>query len=84
MLCLLAHSRVVLLFTAHFIYSFVDSSHGVSDDKEENQTDLYMVLGVRKDASADDIKKAYRMKALRMHPNKSIYEEDELTVTRLY
>ena len=30
----------------------------------------YELLGVKKDASEDDIKKAFRKKALKMHPDK--------------
>ncbi|XP_077580276.1 dnaJ homolog subfamily B member 6a [Stigmatopora nigra] len=33
--------------------------------------DYYQILGVRKDASADDIKKSYRKLALRWHPDKN-------------
>jgi preprotein translocase subunit Sec63 len=33
--------------------------------------DLYEVLGLKKDASIDDIKKAFRKKAMQYHPDKN-------------
>merc|ERR1711937_185724 len=46
-----------------------------SDDEEENEPepepDHYEVLGLERNATAEDIKKAYRREALRWHPDKN-------------
>ncbi|XP_034468653.1 dnaJ homolog subfamily B member 6-like [Hippoglossus hippoglossus] len=39
--------------------------------------EYYQVLGVRRDSSADDIKKAYRKLALRWHPDKNPENKDD-------
>lgn len=46
--------------------------------------DLYKVLNVEKDATGEDIKKAYRKKANEVHPDKGGKEEEFVSVNKAY
>lgn len=47
-----------------------------------NSTDYYKILGVKRDANDDDIKKAYRKLAIRYHPDKNTH--DQVTASKQF
>lgn len=49
-----------------------------------SKKDYYEVLGVKKDASADEIKKAFRKKAVQLHPDKGGDEKEFKEVGEAY
>lgn len=60
----------------------------LGEDPEGND-DFYTLLGVDRDASPDEIKKAYKRKSLQMHPDKlaqkglTVTEESQALFTRM-
>ena len=56
--------------------SRADGDEGASSSSR----DLYAALGVRRDASDEDIKRAYRKLAARLHPDKQRGVEDALLI----
>lgn len=60
-----------------------------ADDDAEGSESYYALLGVDRDASADEIKKAYKRQSLQMHPDKlaqrgqTVTEADQAKFTRM-
>jgi preprotein translocase subunit Sec63 len=58
-------------------------------DEPEGTEDFYTLLGVDRDASQEEIKKAYKRKSLQMHPDKlaqkglTVTEESQALFTRM-
>eukprot|EP00538_Stauroneis_constricta_P004778 CAMPEP_0119571594 /NCGR_PEP_ID=MMETSP1352-20130426/44201_1 /TAXON_ID=265584 /ORGANISM="Stauroneis constricta, Strain CCMP1120" /LENGTH=457 /DNA_ID=CAMNT_0007621277 /DNA_START=171 /DNA_END=1544 /DNA_ORIENTATION=+ len=50
----------------------------------DSQEDPYQVLGVEKNATATDIKKAYRKLALKWHPDKQPTDDDKKKATAMF
>lgn len=62
----------VVIFQVEKVYLYINHTDesGGSTPKEVNNKKLYEVLDVSQKATADDIRKAYRKKAVKLHPDK--------------
>jgi DnaJ family protein C protein 9 len=55
----------------------------VDTEESSERTCLYVILGVTKDATEEQIKKAYKVRALRCHPDKNPSEEAKANFQKL-
>eukprot|EP00117_Sycon_ciliatum_P023425 scpid90623/ scgid19920/ DnaJ protein homolog 1 len=67
----MALRRSILLALLVLVISNVFDSHTAVDGKKSPPKDFYKVLGVKKDASSSEIRRAYRKLALKYHPDKN-------------
>jgi len=60
-----------------------DSSVGNQLKQAFGTSNLYEILEVARDATAEDIKRAYRKAALRNHPDKGMYMRHSFSYTHV-
>ena len=66
--------KTKVLFSLFIINSFIFS---IISKKSDDPNDYYKILGVKKDSTEGEIKKAYRKLALKWHPDKNPNNREE-------
>ena len=66
--------KIKFFFTIFLIYTSINS---IFSKKSDDENDYYKILGIKKDASDGEIKKAYRKLALKWHPDKNPNNREE-------
>jgi len=80
--------RLDLAFLLCCCKAILGPLHSPKDGGTGN-SDFYQLLGVERDASPEDIKRAYKRQSLQMHPDKlaqrgqTVTEEDKARFTRM-
>ncbi len=66
---------IFLIYIVNYLFKLIEIHRNIRqtklDIKKAKRKDYYKILGVEKDATEDEIKKAFRKQALKWHPDKN-------------